>query len=70
MVRILERGIILIHPCSKNKSDKWTCLYFLIVFLSLKGNNCEIEMLLVFNTGTFPNLIHHLGPVKLQSNDK
>ena len=28
MVRTLERGITLIHSCSKNKSDKWTRLFF------------------------------------------
>ena len=31
-VRILERGISLIRPYSRNKSDTKTCLFFLAIF--------------------------------------
>ena len=42
MVRTLERGITLIHSCSKNKSGKWTCLWstvFIDLFLDLSDSS-------------------------------
>ena len=45
-VGILKNGITLVHPYSRNKSDKWHHFYFLFLFLihDKQGNNCVIDM--------------------------
>ena len=60
MVRILERGITLVHP-SGNKSDEKTCLFFLAVF-EMKYTGA------VFSTSL--NFIHRFELVKLSCNQK
>ena len=45
MARILESGIVLVHPYSRNKSDKKIVYFFIpILIYGIKGNNCEIDM--------------------------
>ena len=47
LARILESGITLVHPYSRNKSDKEDCYVycsFLILIHDMQGNNCEIDI--------------------------
>ena len=45
MARILENGITLVHPYSRNKSDKKNvCFLFSFLIHDIEGNNCEIDM--------------------------
>ena len=60
MVRILERGITLVCPYSRNKSDYTDLIYFSCSFS--KGNNSEVEMTLAFNNSS--DLIHRFELVK------
>ena len=42
---ILESALTLVHPYSKNKSDKEDCLFFIhVLFHIILGNICEINM--------------------------
>ena len=64
MARILERGITLIHPCSRNKSKR-SSLIFLVVSKwksRPKGNHGEIQVTSAFNTSL--NFIHRFELVK------
>ena len=61
MAHILERGITLIHPYYRNKSDQKDKFFeklFLVVFEICKVNDDEI-------TYTSVNFIHHLDLVKI-----
>ena len=45
MARNIENEITLVHPYSRNKSDKEDCLFFIIVLINdIYGNHCEIDL--------------------------
>ena len=58
---ILESGIELVHPYSRNKSDKEDSLCFILVFNSY-GNNCEIDLSLPIKT-----FLHNIKLFKTKS---
>ena len=62
MAHILERGITLFHPYSRNKSD-YADLFFLLFLKQIgKGNNDEIKFSTAFNNSSY--FIHYFELVK------
>ena len=69
LVRILKRGITLIHPYSRNKSDKDLFIFSCCVWNGIKRRIIvKTEMAWVFNTS--PNFIHCFELIKLACNQK
>ena len=63
MARILERGITLFHPYSRNKSDYADLINFSCCFWNrLVRDNGVMKLASAFNIS--PNLIHHFELVK------
>ena len=54
MARILESGLNLVHPYSRNKSDKEDGLFLLLFLIhDICCNNCEIDMFLPIITSPY-----------------
>ena len=64
---ILKRGLTLIHPHSRNKSDEYDLFIFFLLVLkwNIKGNKCEKGMSSIFNSS-----LSFIVPVRLTFNQK
>ena len=70
MVCILERGITLVYPYSRNKSDQKDKFTFFFLFFKQNGEGNSIELVMTSALNTTPKLIHRSELVKLTCKTK